>query len=379
MTRTSAFESAPMCQANPDLPMTFAMVLVLLWQLVTSVGGISISERLQTMTVNMPHGKMPILGLGTADAKAQDPPFTCVDAVEAALRLGYRHIDTAVFYQNHGDIAEGIRRAGIAREEVWITSKIAMRGEMLRAKGSPGYNTTISFVNDMLSELRTSYVDLVLTHFPNVDGKGLKVHVDMEMEADMFRAFRLRREIWHALESLVKVGKIRNIGVSNYLVPHLDEMSRYATIKPAVNQLELHPYLPRNDVQDWCRQHHIVVEAYGSMVQDIYPDLLSEEVVKTIAVGHGVFPAQVALAWALSKGIVVLPKSSKPARIDENAQALALTLTPEEIAVLDALDCTKNSKCRFPTRCGSFCTLGSYYWDPAQVPALPPAEPRVDL
>jgi len=105
------------------------------------------------------------------------------------------------------------------------------------------------------------------------------------------KAFAMRKEIWQALESLVKAGKIRNIGVSNYLVNHLEEMALYATIKPAVNQLELHPYLPRIEVQRWCRRNGIVVEAYGLIVQDVYPDLLSEDTVKSIAVNHEASPA----------------------------------------------------------------------------------------
>lgn len=346
---------------------------------ISVVAGAPIAERLQSMTVDMPSGKMPVLGLGTADAAAQGPPFTCADAVEAALRLGYRHIDTAVFYQNHGDIAEGIRRAGIPREEIWITSKIAMHGPMLRAKGDPGRDTTLAFVNDMLTQLETSYIDLVLTHFPNVEGSGLTVRDEIEMEGDVNKAYGMRKEIWQALESLVEAGKVRNIGVSNYLVPHLEEMSMYATIRPAVNQLELHPYLPRSDVQEWCRQHKVVVQAYGAVVQDIYPDLLSEQVTKQIASAHSASPAQVALAWALQKGIVVLPKSSKPARIQENAETLALTLKHDEVAALDALDCSQHSNCRSPTRCGTFCKPGTYYWDPAQVPALTPPQRGAEL
>jgi len=335
-----------------------------------STHGASIAERLKNMTMKMPSGEMPVLGLGTADAAAQGPPFTCADAVEAALRLGYRHIDTAVFYENHVDIADGMRRAGVPRREIWITSKIAMHGPLLAAKGSPGHDTTLAFVDDMLRDLETPYIDLVLTHFPNVEGSGLMVRDGIEMEGDINRAYAVRKEIWQALESLVEAGKVRNIGVSNYLVPHLEEMSTYATIRPAVDQLELHPYLPRTDVQDWCKQHNVIVEAYGAIVQDIYPDLISEEVVKMIADAHNASPAQVALAWALQKGIVVLPKSSKPARIRENAEALALTLSQREVVALDALDCSRRSNCRFPTRCGSFCTTGTYYWDPVQVPAL---------
>merc|ERR1719240_2560103 len=122
------------------------------------------------------------------------------------------------------------------------------------------------------------------------------VRDEVEMEGDVNRAHAMRKEIWLALESLVEVGKVRNIGVSNYLVPHLEEMSMYATIRPAVNQLELHPYLPRTDVREWCRQQKVVVQAYGSIMQDIYPDLLSEQLVKQIAKAHDASPAQVALA-----------------------------------------------------------------------------------
>mmetsp|Transcript_154002 Transcript_154002/g.271954 ORF Transcript_154002/g.271954 Transcript_154002/m.271954 type:complete len:357 (-) Transcript_154002:278-1348(-) len=340
---------------------------------------VDIAEHLKTMTVKMPNGDMPILGLGTADAQAQAPPFTCADAVEAALKIGYRHIDTAIFYENHADIKEGIKRSGIPREEIWITSKIAMHGSMLRAQGKPGRDTTVAFVDGMLAQLETSYMDLVLTHFPAIEGEGLKVHNDIEMEGDLERANAIRAEIWKALESLVEVGKVRNIGVSNYLVPHLEEMSLYATIMPAVNQLELHPYLPRTDVREWCGLRKIIVEAYGSVVQDIYPDLLAENDVKRIASAHNASPGQVALSWALEKKIVVIPKSSKPARIEENAKALGLTLTKEDIAALDALDCSRHSNCRFPTRCGSFCTLGTYYWDPAQVPAFPPSKHEAEL
>jgi len=331
-------------------------------------------------TLKMPNGAMPIIGLGTADAQAQGPPFTCTDAVVTALQVGYRHIDTAVFYQNHGDIAEGIKRSGVPREEIWITSKIAMHGAMLDLKGGlPGRNTTLAFVDDMLAQLKTTYVDLVLTHFPNIQGVGLKVRDGVEMEASVHKSFASRKEIWQTLESLVRDRKIRNIGVSNYLVPHLEEMSLYATIMPAVNQLEIHPYLPRKDVRDWCEQNNVVVEAYGSLVQDIYPDLLSEPVVKEIAAARGATPAQVALAWALHKGIVILPKSSKPARIRENAEALLVDMSDEDIESLDALDCASRTDCRFPTRCGDFCSLGTYYWDPSLVPSLAPGRVTNEL
>merc|ERR1719410_3049862 len=134
---------------------------------------------------------------------------------------------------------------------------------------------------------------------------------------------------------------------------------------PAVNQLELHPYLPRTNVREWCKRNNVVVQAFGSMVQDIYPDLLSEPVVKEIAARRHATPAQVALAWALHKGVSVLPKSSKPTRIRENAEALLVDLTAVDVASLDALDCTSRAGCRFPTRCGKSCSLGTYYWDPS--------------
>lgn len=319
------------------------------------------------------------MALGTADAAAHSPPFTCADAVEAALRLGYRHIDTAVFYQNHGDIAEAIKRSGIPREDIWITSKIAMHGAVFRAaKAAPNrYTATLTMVDDMIKELQTSYIDLVLIHFPTVEGSGLKVKDNMEMEGDVNKSKNIRAGTWRALESLVRAGKVRNIGVSNYLVPHLREMSMYAKMMPAVNQLELHPYLPRNDVRRWCRENKVLVQAYGSIVQDVYPDLISEPVVKQIAHAHNATPAQVALAWALNKKIAVLPKSSKPARIEENAKAMLLKLAPNEVKALDALDCSKRSDCRFPTGCGKICKPGTYYWDPSPVPALIPPLPEV--
>jgi len=143
---------------------------------------------------------------------------------------------------------------------------------------------------------------------------------------------------------------------------------------PAVNQLELHPYLPRTDVHEWCKRNSVVLQAFGSIVQDIFPDLLSEPVVKEIAASRHATPAQVALAWALHKGIAVLPKSSKPSRIRENAEALLVDLTAEDVASLDTLDCATRAGCRFPTRCGKLCSPGTYYWDPSLVPSLAPGQ-----
>eukprot|EP00929_Paragymnodinium_shiwhaense_P085967 TRINITY_DN4643_c0_g1_i3.p1 TRINITY_DN4643_c0_g1~~TRINITY_DN4643_c0_g1_i3.p1 ORF type:complete len:262 (-),score=36.61 TRINITY_DN4643_c0_g1_i3:125-910(-) len=250
-----------------------------------------------------------------------------------------------------------------------------MHGYRLNGR-APGATTTYEFIDEMLEELNTDYIDLVLMHFPGVEGRGQPVHSKIEVESDVERSYAVRKEIWRALESEVAGGRVRNIGVSNFLVPHLEELSHFSSVLPAVNQLELHPYLPRADTVKWCKEHGVVVTAYGSLVQDVHRDLIEEPLVVEIGKRLSATPAQVALAWALEQDIVVVPKSSKAHRMVENAKALDIKLSKTDMGRLNALDCSTNTKCRYPTRCGEGCTRGAYYWDPARVPTHPEAEEK---
>lgn len=248
---------------------------------------------------------LPMLGFGTW--KLKDGPET-IEAVTSALKIGYRHIDTAAVYENEKGVGLAIRGSGIPREEIFLTTKAW--NDDIRA----GYDGVIKACDASLELLGLDYVDLYLLHWPIRD-KHL--------------------EAWRAMESLLQEKKVRAIGVCNYCIEDFDALLAAATVRPMINQIEFHPWLTQPDLVAYCREHAIVVEAWSPLMQGKVGEV--PEIVE-IAARHGKSPAQVVLRWDLQHKIVTIPKSSRPERIAENADIFDFELSLEEMGIIDSLD-----------------------------------------
>lgn len=249
--------------------------------------------------------EIPRLGLGVYRS---EPGRETRDAVLAALEMGYRHIDTAAAYGNEQDVGEAIRRSSVAREDVFVATKLW--------NDDHGYDAALRAFDESLDNLGLDYVDLYLIHWP----------VPL-----------LRLDSWRALERIHADGRARAIGVSNFLVRHLDELLAHASAPPAINQIELHPFIyrSREDTVELCRKRGIAVEAYSPLTK---AQRMDHPVIRRIARAHHRTPAQVLIRYALEKDTIVLPKSVHPERIRENADVFDFQLDSVEVAMLDALD-----------------------------------------
>jgi diketogulonate reductase-like aldo/keto reductase len=247
--------------------------------------------------------EIPLVGLGVYQA---EPGEETQQAVRTALALGYRHVDTARAYRNERDVAAAIEASGVPRDELFITTKLW--------NSDHGYEQTLRACDASLARLGTERVDLYLVHWP-VQG--------------------VRGETWRAMERILADGKARAVGVSNYTIRHLEELLGDAKVPPAVDQVELHPFLQQRPLVAFCRAHGIAVEAYAPLVKARRMD---HPVLQRIAAKHRVTAARVLVRWALEHGFVVLPKSVRPARIQENAEVFGFALDREDLEALDGLD-----------------------------------------
>ncbi|WP_068784031.1 aldo/keto reductase [Paenibacillus phocaensis] len=251
--------------------------------------------------------KMPWLGLGVFQVE-EGPEL--VDAVKSAMAHGYRSIDTAAIYGNESGVGQGIReglqQAGIPRDALFVTSKVW--------NADLGYEETLAAYETSLRKLGLDYLDLYLIHWP-VAGKY--------------------KDAWRALETLYKAGKVKAIGVSNFQVHHLEDLMADAEIVPMVNQVEYHPRLTQQEVQAFCRQHGIQMEAWSPLMQG---QLLDHPFLQELARHYGKSVAQIILRWDLQNGVVTIPKSTRPHRIVENANVFDFALTTEDMARISALD-----------------------------------------
>jgi methylglyoxal/glyoxal reductase len=258
-------------------------------------------------TVRLNNGiRMPKVGLGTWKSADGQEAET---AVREALALGYRHIDTAAFYKNEQSIGRALRDSGVPREKLFVTTKVW--NDDLRS------GQVVQAVDASLKRLGLEYVDLFLIHWPVKDK-----FVDA----------------WRMLEDVYRQGKTRAIGVSNFLAHHLDELAATASVTPAVNQVEFHPWLQQSDLLARCKQSGIVFEAWSPLMQGKVGEV--NELVE-IGKSHGKSPSQVALRWAVQKGVVVIPKSVKRERLRENAAIFDFDLSNDEVATIDRLDQAK--------------------------------------
>ena len=256
---------------------------------------------------------MPALGLGVF----QTPPDETRDAVTAALQTGYRHIDTAAAYGNERQVGEAVHNSGVDRSEVFLETKIWI--------SDYGYDQTLHGFDKSARKLGVDQIDLLILH------QALPSQFERTLEA------------YRALETLLGDGKVRAIGVSNFMVDHLATLLDKTTVVPAVNQIEVHPYFAQRDVQTLDAEHHILTQAWSPIGGiTFYRDgqhtsTLQDPVIGDIAQAHGKTPAQVMLRWHLQQGRSVIPKSTKPQRIAENLDVFDFDLTTEELAAIDAL------------------------------------------
>ncbi|PAE19890.1 aldo/keto reductase [Bacillus sp. 7504-2] len=249
--------------------------------------------------------KMPWFGLGVFKVKEGSE---VVEAVKAAIKNGYISIDTAAIYQNEEGVGQGIRESGVARDSLFVTSKVW--------NSDQGYESTLQAFETSLQKLGMDYLDLYLIHWPGKDSAKYK-------------------ETWRALEKLYKDGRVRAIGVSNFHVHHLEDLIADAEIKPMVNQVEYHPHLAQLELRDYCKKQGIQLEAWSPLKQG---QLLNEPTIVEIAEKYQKSPAQIILRWDLQNEVVTIPKSIKEHRIIENADIFDFELAPEDMAKLDGLN-----------------------------------------
>ncbi|MGT2716689.1 aldo/keto reductase [Streptococcus respiraculi] len=253
---------------------------------------------------------IPALGFGTYLSKDGDEVY---NAVRKALEVGYRHIDTAAFYGNEESIGRAIKDSGIAREELYITTKLW--------NDAHGYEEAKAAFALSMEKLQLDYLDLYLIHWPNPAGIR-----DRWQEANA--------AAWRGMEELVAEGKIRSIGVSNFMVRHMDELLKTATIIPAVNQIRLAPGVYQEEIVEYCREKNIVIEAWSPLGRG---ELFNHPTMLALAEKYGKTVAQVALAWSWAQGFLPLPKSVTDSRIVENLDFEDIALSEEDIVAITAI------------------------------------------
>jgi diketogulonate reductase-like aldo/keto reductase len=255
-------------------------------------------------TVKLNNGlRMPWVGLGvflSPEGKQTE------SAVRWALEIGYRHIDTAAAYNNEKDVGQALKGSGLPRDQVFVTTKVW--------NADQGYDSTLKAFDESRRRLGLDTLDLYLVHWP-VKGKY--------------------KETWRALEKLYSQGKVRAIGVSNFLVHHLEDLLADAAVVPAVNQVEFHPFLLQRDLLEFGRAKGIRHEAWSPLTRG---QMLSDPRISELARRHGHSNAQVLLRWDLQHEVVTIPKSVHRERIEENSRLFDFQLSQEDMAALDALD-----------------------------------------
>jgi len=256
-------------------------------------------------SARLPGGhQIPLLGLGVYQN------YDAGTSVLQALEAGYRHIDSAQAYRNEEAVGQGISRASVKREDIFVTSKVTGRNQ--------GYQSALRSVDKSLEKFGLDYLDLFLIHDP-YPGKSKRL------------------ETYKALLEARDEGKIRNVGVSNYGIHHLKEIAEAGFEAPAVNQIQLHPFCQQREIVDYCQKNDIIVQAYSPLIQ-ARRGMFDHPAIMAIADKHGKDNAQVLIRWSLQKGWVTLPKSSDPKRIISNAAVYGFELDEKDMEDLDSLD-----------------------------------------
>ncbi len=251
--------------------------------------------------------KIPCLGYGTWQTPSGE---VALESVKMALAAGYRHIDTAAGYGNEADVGEAVKQSGVKREDIFLTTKhwITERG----------YTKTIAAVEASLKALGTDYLDLYLVHWPCVE----KTYPNWK---------EINAGTWRAFEKMYKDGKIRAIGVSNYLPEHITALTEMCEIKPMVNQIEFHPGYYQPELVRWCQENDILVEAWSPLGCGA---VLSDPTLAKIAAKYGKSVAQVCIRFALQYGVLPMPKSNHADRIAANAQVFDFELSAADMTAI---------------------------------------------
>ena len=249
--------------------------------------------------------EIPYVGLGVY---RMDDSEASENIIVYALSQGYRHLDTASYYNNEDAVGRAVKKSGIPREELFITTKV-WNEDQRQSRVKEAFE-------DSLRKLDTDYIDLYLIHWPVAD----KI-----------------QETWKVLEELYKSGKVKAIGVSNFKEHHLETLKEISTVTPAVNQVELHPYLIQQSILDYCKKEGIQMEAWSPLGAS-KTDLLKEPIIVNLADKYCKSPAQIILRWDFQRDVVIIPKSSNKERLIQNISIFDFSLTDEEMSQINSLD-----------------------------------------
>jgi len=264
--------------------------------------------------------EIPLVGFGTYKVTGQE---TVDKAVDAALQYGYRHFDTAKLYVNEPELGNALEKFlpkySLKREDIFITTKFFPAKEG---------NTELvpKLIEESLVNLKTSYLDMVLIHYPKAQDREVD---DPENAVN-------RKDAWLALEK-IPASKVRSIGVSNYEVCHIEEITKYSQKKPAANQVEYHPHFRRQELKDYCTKEGIFFQAFSSLGRQ-HPDLIGDPVVTELVKKYNTTPQIILLAFATSQGVGVVPKSESPERIRDNFKCLDVHLSAEDVQKLNSIE-----------------------------------------
>ena len=253
--------------------------------------------------------QIPAIGFGTYKAQEDEG----ISAVKKAIETGYRLIDTAAKYENEEAVGKAIKQSGIAREELMITTKLW--------RENLGYESTKKAFETSLAKLDLDYIDLYLIHWP----ANAKNYENWQ---------KANNDSWRAMEELVKEGKIKNIGVSNFWPEHLEPLLEAAEIEPVINQIEFHPGYWQPELTRYCKEKNILVEAWSPLARG---KVFESEEIKAIAKKYNKSVAQICLRWILEHNALVIPKSSTPERIEDNFDIFDFQLNAEDIKTIDNL------------------------------------------
>ena len=254
--------------------------------------------------------EIPCVGFGTWQTPDGE---TAVNSVKAALEAGYRHIDTAAVYGNEVSVGKALAESGINRSEIFVTSKLW--------NACRGYESTFAAFEETLKKLELDYLDLYLIHWPA-----------NKLQFENWDQINL--DSWKAMTELYKAGKIRAIGVSNFLPHHLESLVKTEVV-PAINQIEFHPGYMQKETVDFCKAHGIVVEAWSPLGTG---RMLSNETLIAIAAKYGKSAAQLCIRWCMQNGTLPLPKSVTPSRIFENTNVFDFVISDEDMATINAME-----------------------------------------
>ena len=265
---------------------------------------------------------IPCLGFGTYLTPAGEVTY---NSVLEALRLGYRHVDTAAFYQNEADVGAAVRASGLARKDVFLTTKLW--------NADHGYDSTMRAFEKSLRALGTDYLDLYLIHWPT--------NANQSDDWD-----KINLSTWRAMTELYKAGCIKSIGVSNFMPEHLASLVE-TEVPPMVNQIKVHPAFLQPKTMAFCQKHNILIQAWSPLGRGV---VLKDPTLGEIAAAHGKTTAQVCVKWCLQMGMLPLPKSVTPSRIAENLDVFDFALTEEDMARIEALPFCGSLPHRMPDR-----------------------------